>query len=29
MRRVRLGNISSELLMRGGGVLSVLLMPRD
>ena len=27
MRRVRRGNISSELLMGGGGVCSILLLP--
>ena len=27
VRRVRLGSISSELLMRGGGVRSILLLP--
>ena len=29
VRRVRWGNISSELLMCGGGVCSILLLPRD
>ena len=29
MRKVRRGSISSELLMCGGGVRSILLFPRD
>ena len=29
MRRVRRGSISSELVMCGGGVRSILLLPRD